>query len=240
MPNFPSPVVAAWYWANMYSWARILVNLNLRLDIRGLENIPRSGPLILASNHISVADPPVLIVKTPRRIAWMAKKELFDIPIFGLAYSLYGCVPVRRKEADLTAIRMSQAALDKGLVLGMFPEGTRSRTPGLIRAEPGTALIALRTGAPVLPVAIWGTDRASLPRSFFHWLTRDRPHVRVVYGKPFQLGQPKRIRRADIESGTEIIMRRIAELLPPTYQGVYAGLADGEAQGVPSLPGSSP
>ena len=225
MPDFADLGVATWYNVNLRTWAWLAVNFNLKLDVLGLENVPRKGPLIMASNHVSVADPPVLCVKTPRRIAWMAKKELFDIPVVGLCYRFYGCVPVRRGAADIAALRQSEQALRKGLVLGMFPEGTRSHEPGMQPAEPGTAMIALRTGAPILPVAMSGTESVSLPRSFFHWLRSDQPSVRLVYGKPFRLEQPKRIRREDVERGTNEIMRRIAELLPPHYRGVYGNTA---------------
>ncbi|HXG36760.1 MAG TPA: lysophospholipid acyltransferase family protein [Dehalococcoidia bacterium] len=215
-------LVSLWYWTNVNTWARLLVRINLRLEIQGLENIPRRGPLILASNHVNVADPPVIVVSTPRRIAMMAKQELFDIPIIGLLYRFYGCIPVRRAEADLAALRKCKVALDKGLVLGMFPEGTRTRKPGLIRGEPGTAIVALRSGAPILPVAITGTETIKLPRSFFHWLTRDRPKVKLIFGKPFQLEQYERVRKPEIEEATETIMRQIAALLPEEYRGVYA------------------
>ncbi|HZP26193.1 MAG TPA: lysophospholipid acyltransferase family protein [Dehalococcoidia bacterium] len=222
MPDFADLGVAAWYGANLHTWAALLVGINLKLQIEGLENIPRKGPLIMASNHVSVADPPILCVKTPRRIAWMAKKELFDIPVVGLCYRFYGCVPVRRGAADLTALRQSEQALRKGLVLGMFPEGTRSRQPGMKTAEPGTALIALRTGVPVLPVALSGTEAVTLPHSFFHWLRRDQPSIRLVYGRPFRLPQSERIRREEVEQGTREIMAHIAELLPRDYRGAYA------------------
>ncbi len=204
------------YWLNIWTWIKLVLSLVTSRDIMGQENIPRTGGVIFTSNHFSVGDPPILIGIFPRRIVWMAKQELFDVPVFGKLYNMGGFIPVRRFEGDLRAIRRSQEALRRGHVLGMFPEGTRSGGrlgPG----EPGTALIALRTGAPVLPAAIWGTEHVKLPRDL---LRRTRVHVR--YGEPFRLPQPARITKEEVAAGTEQIMRRIAELLPAEFRGAYA------------------
>jgi 1-acyl-sn-glycerol-3-phosphate acyltransferase len=204
------------YWLNVWTWIRLALFIVTNRDVRGLENIPRKGGLILTCNHFSVGDPPILTGIFPRRIAWMAKQELFDFPIFGKLYNMGGFIPVRRFEGDLRAIRRSQAALRRGHVLGMFPEGTRSG--GRLGAgEPGTALIALRTGAPILPAAIWGTEHVKLPRDLFR-----RTHAHIRFGEPFQLPQRARITKVNVAAGTEEIMRRIAELLPPEYRGAYA------------------
>jgi 1-acyl-sn-glycerol-3-phosphate acyltransferase len=205
------------YWLNVWTWIRSLLSIVTSRDVRGQENIPRDGGLILTCNHFSVGDPPILTGIFPRRIVWMAKQELFDVPIFGTLYSMGGFIPVRRFEGDLRAIRRSQAALRRGHVLGMFPEGTRSG--GRLGAgEPGTALIALRTGAPILPAAIWGTEHVKLPRDI---LRRTRVHVR--FGEPFRLPQAARITKDQVAGGTEQIMRRIADLLPAEYRGECGG-----------------
>ncbi len=208
------------YWLNIIAWVRPMVALTTRRHVKGLSNIPRHGELILAANHLSLADPPVLTSVMPRRIIWMTKRELFDIPVFGLMYRMFGCIPVRRTEADLQALRKSREALRKRNVLGMFPEGTRGREPCLQAGEPGTALLALSTGAPVLPTAIWGTEDVKLPRRLFR-----RTDVHVVFGEPLSLTRGKRIRREDVLEGTERIMRRIGELLPPKYRGMYGEFA---------------
>lgn len=213
---------AVYYWVNVMTWVRLLVWLATKLDIKGRDRIPRRGALILASNHLNVADPGVLTALTPRRIVWMSKQELFDIPVFGVLYHLFGCIPVRRSEGDLRALRLSQEALRRGLVLGMFPEGTRSGESGLGLGEPGTALIAMRTKTPIMPVAIWGTAGVTLPRAFFQ-----RTTVNVVFGEPFDLPRPERLTKDAVEDGAATIMRRIAELLPERYRGMYA---DGQPQ----------
>jgi 1-acyl-sn-glycerol-3-phosphate acyltransferase len=172
--------------------------------------------LILASNHLNNADPPLLTAVTPRQISWLTKAEWFKTPVIGWMFKTGGMIPVRRFEADLGALREAQELLKAGGCLGMFPEGTRSRTAQLQSGEPGSALIALRTGSPVQPVALWGTEKVRLPRDL---LARTRVHVR--FGKPFTLERPKRITREDVEVGTERIMRGIAALLPEKYRGVY-------------------
>lgn len=204
------------YWLNARTWIKLILAIVTTRDVRGSENIPRKGAVIFTCNHFSVGDPPILIGVFPRRIVWMAKQELFDVPIFGKLYNMGGFIPVRRFEGDLRAIRRSQEALRRGHVLGMFPEGTRSGGR-LGRGEPGTALIALRSGAPVLPAAIWGSENVKLPRDLFR---RTRVHVR--FGEPISLPQPSRITKADVATGTEQIMRSIAALLPVEYRGAYA------------------
>ena len=208
---------AAYYWVNVMTWVRLIIRLVIRSRIQGLERVPRKGALILASNHLNLADPPILTALTPRRIIWMGKQELFDIPVFGILYHLFGCIPVRRFHADLRALRRSQETLQRGLVLGMFPEGTRSGETGLGQGEPGTALLALRTNTPVMPVAIWGTEGIKLPRDFFR-----RTTVQIVYGEPFYLPRPERLTKEAVEAGAHTIMRHIAELLPERYRGIYA------------------
>ncbi len=207
---------ATFYWLNVWTWIRATLWVVTSQDVVGKENIPRKGALIFTCNHFSVGDPPLLIGIFPRRIVWMAKQELFDLPLLGKLYNMGGFIPVRRFEGDLRAIRRSQDALRRGHVLGMFPEGTRSGGR-LGRAEPGTALIALRTGALVLPVAIWGTEHVRLPRDLFR---RTKAHAR--FGEPYRLPNPSRITREAVAAGTDEIMRRIAELLPPEYRGEYA------------------
>ncbi len=205
------------YWLNVRSWIRPILLLVTRRDVIGLENLPSHGAAILTSNHFSVGDPPILTGIMPRRVVWMAKQELFDAPLVGQLYYLGGFIPVRRFEADLRALRRAQHTLRRGHILGMFPEGTRSGGR-LGRGEPGSALIALRTGAPVVPLAIWGTENVKLPRDFFR---RTTVHVRI--GSPFHLPRASKINKEDVAGGTREIMMRIAALLPEKYRGEYAG-----------------
>ncbi len=203
------------YYFNL-TWTRAVLMLASSRDIQGRENVPRKGALIVASNHLSNGDPPVLTVAIPRQIAWMTKAEWFKTPIIGPLLRLGGMIPVRRFEADLQALRRAQRLLGDGGVLAMFPEGTRGGDKGLRAGEPGTALIALRTNTQIVPIAIWGTEHVKLPRDFFR---RTRVHIR--FGRPIRLEAPKRFTRDDVARGTETIMREIAALLPERYRGVY-------------------
>ncbi|MCI0814292.1 MAG: 1-acyl-sn-glycerol-3-phosphate acyltransferase [Chloroflexi bacterium] len=203
------------YFFNL-SWTRALLMLISSRDIRGRENVPPKGALIVASNHLSNGDPPVLTVAVPRQIAWMTKAEWFNTPVIGPLLRLGGMIPVRRFEADLQALRRAQHVLRDGGVLAMFPEGTRGGDKGLRAGEPGTALIALRTSTPIVPIAIWGTEHVKLPRDLLR-----RTRVDVRFGKPFTLQSSGRITRDDVARGTETIMREIAALLPERYRGVY-------------------
>ena len=206
-----------WYWINVKTWVQVITFFSISQTISGLENVPREGPFILVSNHLNNADPPLITAYIPRRIVWMAKQELFDTPVIGIFYHLYGLIPVRRFEADLRAFRKAQRVLDRGHVLGMFPEGTRSKDRTLQHAEPGTALLALRAKVPILPIGIWGTETIRVPRDI---IGRSRVSIRI--GKPFHLPETKRVTKEAIASGSKEIMRQIAELLPPSYRGAYA------------------
>ena len=143
---------------------RIFGRAMSRISIEGaLDEIPRQGPLIIAANHASNLDVPVigswLIPRLGRRIHWLGKKELFDWPVIGWVAAHGGVHPVDRGAADIEAFRLAQRILVEGHVLFVFPEGTRSPDGSLQEARDGVALLALRTGAPVLPLGISGSNR---------------------------------------------------------------------------------
>jgi 1-acyl-sn-glycerol-3-phosphate acyltransferase len=218
---------SVFYQANV-TWVRGLLLWCAKRDIQGTENVPRKGPLIITCNHLNNADSPILTEAIPREVAWLTKAEWFSTPGIGWMFKAGGMIPVRREAADLHALREAQEALKQGRALGMFPEGHRSRTGGLQKGEPGSALIALRSGAPVLPIAIWGTEDVKLPRDMF--IPQTKAHVR--FGKPYELPRVKRIGREEVAQGTETIMKAIAALLPEKYWGVYADKmkSDGETK----------
>ena len=189
-----------------------------RGEVVGRENIPQGGGWMYASNHLSSADPPLIAaILLPRWVKHMAKIELFQRPVLGFLFALGGTFPVRRFRSDLGALREAQNLLAAGEIIGMFPEGHRSETRALVEAHPGTALLALRSNAPVLPVAITGSEafrRGPL-------IGIQQPRVRVVIGKPFRFNHQGRITRVDVEAAQDRIMREIAALLPARYRGVY-------------------
>jgi len=205
----------------LLTWfVRLCVYIWSQREVLGLENVPRQGPAILASNHLNLADPPLLAALVRRRLIYMAKLELWSTPIIGPLYRLYDCIPVRRFDADVGALRRAEKVLREGHVLVMFPEGTRSGRPGLGKGYPGTAAIALRSGAPIVPVGVSGTETVSLPRCFLR-----RTRVRIAFGRPFTLPRGQRLTTELAEEGTERIMKEIAALLPEAYRGTYAGTA---------------
>lgn len=161
--------------------------------VEGGGNIPSGGPIILVANHTSYSDPPLIGAALNRRVHFMAKEELFHYPIFGTILHRLEAFPVKRGAVDRSAIRKALDILREGKVLGMFPEGTRIKTGQLGEAQPGVALLATKSGAPILPVGI----------------SRVSGKLLVRFGKPFSLAATGRDRKA---AGKQI-MAEIASLL---------------------------
>ncbi len=199
---------------------RILFRIFIRLEVEGKENVPPTGSVMVVSNHLHLADPPLLIVSLlPRKSRFMAKEELFQSRFFGVLMNLAEAFPVQRggtiKDMEV-ALQQAVNVLDEGLVLGMFPEGGRSRKAQLLRGHPGMAVIALRSSAHILPVGIAGTEKLK----GVGWLRR--PKVTVKFGEPFKLPVTEgRLSKSQLRLLTDLIMRRIASLLPPEYRGEY-------------------
>lgn len=210
---------------------RVFARAMSRIKVEGaIDQIPCEGPLILAANHASNFDAVVLgswlMPRLGRRIHWLGKKELFDWPIVGWAAANGGVHPVDRGAADVEAFRLAKRILDEGHVLFVFPEGTRSRDGTLHKAQDGVAALALRTGAPIVPLGIAGSNRV-WPRG--QKLPRPGGHVTVRVGRPFrpvELVPPGTDRRTAKGLATTLIMEHIAALLPPSQRGVYAAPGD--------------
>ena len=212
--------------------ARIFARAVTRVHIEGaLDQIPRDGAVIIAANHASNLDPVVigswLVPRLGRRLQWLGKKELFDWPIVGYLARHGGVHPVDRSTADVEAFRLARRILDEGHVLFVFPEGTRSPEGVLQEARDGVAVLALRTGAVIVPVGIAGSY-AVWPRG--RKLPRPGGRVTVRVGSPFRVDDelpPGTDRKAAKTLATEIIMRRIAALLPERQRGAYGEAATG-------------
>jgi 1-acyl-sn-glycerol-3-phosphate acyltransferase len=208
--------VRSWFYHPGCAICGGLARLLFRARIEGVEHLPREGPFILVSNHCSNLDPPILGWASGHQIGrivhFMAKIEMSRWPIVGWLASQSGVYFVRRGEGDRAAQRFSLEALAAGRPLAMFVEGTRSRDGHLRIGKAGAALLAIRSGAPLVPVGIAGTHRIFPGRS--RWPRATRVVVRI--GAPFELPvQPNgRLGRAALDEGTERIMAAIEELLP--------------------------
>ncbi len=213
-------MVSVFYWAVTRYVSLFMMPLYAHIEVRGMENVPMRGPILIASNHLNDADPGVLATRFPRRLVFMTKVELFRVPVLGQFMRAFGAFPVRRGEADLSALRRSNETLKAGLALVLFPEGTRSaEEASLRRAWPGAGLIALRNRATILPCALTGSQDMGMPGMFLRVLQRRQ--ITLTIGKPFELEQPARINAESAAAGADVIMRHVAELLPESYRGYY-------------------
>jgi 1-acyl-sn-glycerol-3-phosphate acyltransferase len=194
-----------------YKVIHALVSFYLRLfnrwEITGEHNIPESGPVVLVANHISLWDPPFLACSIRRPVHFMAKEELFNIPLLGRIIKALGAFPVKRGKPDRNALRLAAKYLENGEILGLFPEGTRSKSGELLQPHPGAALFALRSGAPIVPVGLIGT-RTTFPLTI-------RGNVRVKIGEPVVYPElyNNKITNEDLERVSAEIMLKVKELL---------------------------
>jgi 1-acyl-sn-glycerol-3-phosphate acyltransferase len=194
-----------------------ILPLLIELELVGGENFPERPPYILATNHLSVFDLPVIFVVCPHQVHAFAaakhRRNLFYAPIL----SAVGAIWVQRGEVDRRALREALQLLENGHVLGMAPEGTRSRDSySLLEGKAGPAYLATRADVPLLPVGLAGTEnvKENLPRL-------RRTQVRMAVGEPFRLPTSGRVRTPKLREYTDLIMHRIAELVPPEYRGIY-------------------
>ena len=209
------PARRLWVWQLGFPPVSLLARLLVPAEVRGRERVPRAGGYIIASNHINWKDPPWIECALGIPIRYMAKQEAFDLPVLGGILRGIGCFPVRRGEADRRAIATALRVLQSGLPLGFFPEGHRSESGALLRGHPGIALLALRSGVPIVPIGVSGTKRA---RVGAFW----RRDVRIVIGEPFVARDLPEAAGGDHQAVADAIMRRIAALVSPEMRGQYA------------------
>ncbi|WP_174734030.1 1-acyl-sn-glycerol-3-phosphate acyltransferase [Mesobacillus harenae] len=187
----------------IYSFTRAIVYGVLkpiyRFEVIGEENIPAQGGVLLCSNHINNLDPPVVGILLPRPIHFMAKEELFSIPVLGKFVPHLNAFPVKRGMSDREALRKGLNILKEGKVLGLFPEGTRSKTGEIGKGLAGAGFFALRSDAQVVPCAIIGPYKAFR-------------RVKVVYGRPIDM-RKLRENKSSAEEATELIMDEIRKLI---------------------------
>jgi 1-acyl-sn-glycerol-3-phosphate acyltransferase len=200
---------------------RTLFNLIYDIELSGIENVPAKGPFIAIMNHIYFVDPVLVGVLAPRHIVIMSKIENYRILPLRPFLHLYGCFPVRRGEMDLQAIRRSLEVLEHGDGLLMAPEGTRSKSKTLQQGLDGVAWLALRTDAPIVPVAHTGQEHLGSSLK-----TLRRAPLRMVFGEPFRFRSPAGMgRKENLRLMTTEAMYRLAALLPEQYRGIYSDLS---------------
>jgi len=203
------------------SFLRLLLRLFTHLEVAGLENVPQGGPLLVAFNHLAHLDGPLVLALLPWPAEGIALVDLYRVPITGQLLRLYGTIPVHRDQFDRQVIRRALQVLAEGKVLALAPEARQSLTGALERARQGVAYLALRSGAPILPVALTGTGRVPSDLKQLR-----RPWLTVTFGELF-VPPPRasgaQARRQQVTELTDEIMYRIAAMLPPEYRGVYGG-----------------
>ena len=196
---------------------RIALGLFADFQFEGRENVPLFGPLIVVANHMSNVDPSLLNVSIPRRLVFLAKHELFRGRLLPWFLRHYGAFPLNRSGASTRAFRWTLRQLELDQALIVFPEGTRSRD-GMKKALPGVASLALKSQAPILPVGITGSEGMVSPLRVWYPTGRVRVNIGKVFSLPSISGRPN---REVLGSLTDMIMERVAALLPPDYRGVY-------------------
>ena len=161
MPTRKREPVASLVLYHLFKWPVVspVFHTYFRGRIYGAEKVPQSGALIAVSNHASDFDPPILSNCLRRPVAYMAKEELFKVPLLKQGIKLYGAYPVKRGTSDRNAIRAAIKALDNGWIAGIFLEGTRTRDGSINHPKLGAALIAAKAQVPLIPVSLWGTEK---------------------------------------------------------------------------------
>jgi 1-acyl-sn-glycerol-3-phosphate acyltransferase len=200
----------------------ILLRILARIEIEGQEHIPEEGPFLLVTNHLHWLDPPLLSAAFPCRPYVFAAEKWENHWFLGPFLGSLGAIFVRRGEVDRKALRQALGVLQGGGVLGLAPEGTRSKTGALQRGRSGAAYMAYRTGVPLLPVVSMGQENV------FPSLRRlRRATVRVVYGPVFEPPPVKgKASPEEVRALSQDVMYRLAAMLPPEYRGVYADVAE--------------
>jgi 1-acyl-sn-glycerol-3-phosphate acyltransferase len=198
---------------------RIYFRLTLRVDAPDMDKVPSQGPLIVIANHTGQIEVPVLAtLLQPRKITGWGKVEAFDNPLLRWVFGAWSIIPVRRGEADMHALKTALHTIEKGMIFGIAPEGTRNYTGKLKRALPGAVTLALHSNAPIIPIAHWGGENylSNLKR-----FKRTDIHIRV--GRQFKINtEGVRVTGEVRQQIVDEMMYQLAVLLPEEYRGEYA------------------
>jgi len=197
--------------ALLQKFTRALCRLSLRIAVEGLERLPLEGPTVAVFNHLSVADGPLLVSFLPRKGVFMVAREFGRVPLLNWAITKVAApIYVDRRARDRRPVLRARAVLEQGGLLCLAPEGRVSPTGALSKAHQGAAFIARAGAARLVPIALHGTEKF-----WRQWLRFRRPRVRIVVGEPFTLPSNQ------VSENTNVLMRKIADLLPPRYRGYY-------------------
>jgi 1-acyl-sn-glycerol-3-phosphate acyltransferase len=202
------------------SLARLLVLICTRPQVSGLEHYPRQGPALVVINHLGDADGALGLAYFPVETDTMAKAELYDFPLLGAIMDAYGVIWVHRGRPDRRALRAALDGLKQGRIIALAPEARESLTGSLEPGTGGAAYLALRSGAPLVPVTFTGTENTHIYGSLKRLR---RACVTMTVGPPFTLDGLAGQRDA-VEAGTQQIMLTLAHQLPPEYRGAYQEL----------------
>ena len=201
---------------------RVYTRITCRIDAPDLQKVPMQGPLIIISNHTGQIEVPLIYAHLqPRKLTGWAKIKSWDNKFLNWVFGVWGMIPVRRGEADMHALKAALRALEKGLIFGITPEGTRNYNGILRRGLPGAVTIALHTGAPILPIAHWGGE--IFMKNLKH-LKRTDFHIRL--GEPFKINtQGIKVTGEIRQQIVDEMMYRLAKLLPEEYRGEYSDMS---------------
>jgi len=201
---------------------KFILHTFMQVDDSEVKTIPMEGPLILATNHINFLDAPIGITHLhPRPLSAFAKSEFWRNPIIRLLFKVWNVIPLHRGEVDFDAFALAQAELEKGKIMLITPEGTRSHSGSLAQGLPGVVLLAVRSGAPILPVAFYGNE--NVKENLKHLR---RTHMTYRVGEPFTVNtENQAFSREFRQQVTDEIMYQISALLPEQYRGVYSDLS---------------
>ena len=190
-----------------------------RLEISGAEGVPQFGPLIVVSNHLSLNDPPLLVAAIPRPLFFIGKKELFGNSFFRFLMTAFHVSPFDRSAAGIDAVRVLMQNLERDRAVVIFPEGTRSPNHAMQKGMLGVVYLAMKSQSPILPVGVTGTHKFPLWRVPFP-LKRLKANIGQPFTLPVVEGRPS---KEVMSSMLDMVMARIADLLPPEHRGVYGG-----------------
>jgi 1-acyl-sn-glycerol-3-phosphate acyltransferase len=198
----------------MHSGLRAFANYK----VEGREGVSPRGGMLVVSNHMSYIDPALLAIAIPRRLHFLAKESAFRTPLVKYILKGYGAFPINRDGRDIKGFRWALDQLQKGEALSIFPEGARN-PDGLIKPVPGVVQLHLKSQAPILPVAITGSGHLR----GYHRIFTPTGNIKVTIGSPFSLPMfEEKLQKAQVDAMADMIMRRIADLLPESQRGVYS------------------